>query len=135
MRFKSREEKLRYKIIEELKKESPNTDRFAKIFEEFEKDNINTISKLKKVKKVTIKKISGALRQSINAHGPITKNLIGSATKRIYGSLLELEEDKETTSKNKVIELIFALLVLLILFMYFSCIIIYYLFFLNTNGH
>ena len=33
------------------------------------------------------RKIMGALRSSIDAHGPITKELIGSATKRIVGTI------------------------------------------------
>ena len=46
------------------------------------------IEKLKKEKLYETKRISGALKQTINAHGPITSLLIGSATKRIYGALL-----------------------------------------------
>ena len=38
--------------------------------------------------KMWIQKIvCGALKGAINAHGPITKNLVGSAGKRISGSL------------------------------------------------
>lgn len=62
---------------------------------QFEKDNLETINKLKKKKKVEVNKINGGLKQAINAHGPITKELIGSASKRIYGSLLS-----NTTKKS-----------------------------------
>jgi hypothetical protein len=55
----------------------------------YEKDNIDTIEKLKRVRKIELNKINGALKQTINAHGPITKELIGSASKRIHGALLD----------------------------------------------
>ena len=64
--------------------------------DEYEKDNLATIEKLKKEKQVDTKKINGALKQAINAHGPITKVLIGSATKRIYGALLDSNKPKQT---------------------------------------
>jgi hypothetical protein len=64
--------------------------------DEYEKDNVDTIEKLKRDKKVELNKINGALRQTINAHGDITKILIGSASKRIYGSLLTSEKPKQT---------------------------------------
>jgi hypothetical protein len=54
--------------------------------DKYEKNNLETIKKLKKQKKTTIK--NGGLKQTINAHGPITKELIGSASKRIYGLLM-----------------------------------------------
>jgi hypothetical protein len=56
--------------------------------DDYERDNLATIDKLKKGKSVDAKKINGALKQSINAHGPITKQLIGSATKRVLGALV-----------------------------------------------
>jgi hypothetical protein len=86
--LKTRSGKLRHKIEGELKAETPNVDNIMVAVEEFQKDNIDTIEKLKKKKQVELKKINGALKQTINAHGPITKILIGSASKRIYGSLL-----------------------------------------------
>ena len=63
--------------------------------DEYEKDNLDTIQKLKRYKKVELNKINGALKQSINAHGAITKILIGSASKRIYGALLD-NQPKQT---------------------------------------
>jgi hypothetical protein len=64
-------------------------DEIVELFEKFEDENLQTIQKLNRHKTIEAKKISGALRQTINVHGPITKVLIGSATKRIYGALLE----------------------------------------------
>jgi len=64
-------------------------EKILKAIDEYEKDNLETIEKFKKQKLVDTKRINGALKQTINAHGPITKVLIGSATKRVYGALLE----------------------------------------------
>ena len=56
-----------------------------------------TIEKLRRAKKVETNKIKGALKSTIQAHGAITMVLIGSATKRIYGSLLA---DSNTQKEN-----------------------------------
>jgi len=87
--LKSRRGRLEKKIEEELLKPDPILKNIIDYIDEYETDNLNTIEKLKRVKKIEMARINGALRQSINAHGPITKELIGSASKRIYGSLLE----------------------------------------------
>ena len=59
------------------------------VFDVYQEDNLDTIEKLKRDKVYDTKRISGALKQTINAHGPITAQFIGSATKRIYGALLD----------------------------------------------
>lgn len=41
------------------------------------------------------KMVVGSLREAIRAHGPITKLLIGSAAKRITGTLLAEEKKNE----------------------------------------
>jgi len=87
--LKTRKERLRHKILEELLKDNPNVDKIIYIIEEYESDNINTIEKLKRDKRIELNRINGALKQTINAHGAITKELIGSTAKRIYGSLLD----------------------------------------------
>lgn len=94
--LKTRQGRLAEKIKNELSQPQPSIDAILKHVTEFEKENIETIEKLKKEKSVEAKKISGALKQTINAHGPITKSLIGSATKRIYGALLVNDNKKET---------------------------------------
>ncbi len=89
--FKSRRAKLKAMIgfiLEEKKLTQTEIDYLMLAIDDYEKDNLNTIEKLKKEKFYETKRISGALKQTINAHGPITALLIGSATKRIYGSLL-----------------------------------------------
>ena len=92
--FKTRNGKLRNKLVNNfLNKKITDKDIESMMFmvDEYEKANLSTIDKLKKDKLRESKRISGALKQTIDAHGPITKELIGSATKRIYGSLLQDE--------------------------------------------
>jgi hypothetical protein len=84
--FTDRKTKLRKKIESCLT--ASDIDGILKAVDEYEKDNLSTIEKLKRNKQIELNRINGALKQTINAHGPITKVLIGSATKRIYGSLL-----------------------------------------------
>lgn len=88
-KLKTRKGRLKDKIIYELKQEEPNIDVILKHIEQYEKDNLETIDKLKRKRVLDAKRISGGLRQTINVHGPITKVLIGSATKRIIGALLD----------------------------------------------
>ena len=88
-KLKTRKGRLKDKIIYELKQEEPNIDIILQHIEQYEKDNLETIDKLKRKRVLDAKRISGALKQTINVHGPITKVLIGSATKRIHGALLD----------------------------------------------
>jgi len=92
--FKSRKDKL--KSVLEYKFNGKLTDNDINdiliVFDTYQKDNLDTIEKLKREKIYETKRISGALKQTINAHGPITKQFIGSATKRVYGSLLNNEK-------------------------------------------
>mgnify|MGYP003647068505 CR=1 FL=1 len=67
---------------------------------------------LKRVRQLELNKINGALRQTIDAHGDINKVLIGSAAKRIWGSLLDSEQfklKKKISIKTFVIGLFFGL--------------------------
>lgn len=101
--LKTRQGRLTEKIKLELSKPQPNLDIILKYVNDFEKENLKTIEKLKKQKSVEAKKINGALRQTINAHGPITKELIGSASKRILGSLMVNTIDKKETLTQKIL--------------------------------
>jgi hypothetical protein len=85
--IRTRKGRLEQKLVNEFSKK--DIEQLIAIFDEYEKDNLNTIEKLRRVKKIELNKINGALRQTINAHGPITMQLIGSCSKRIYGSLLD----------------------------------------------
>jgi len=86
--LKTRRGKLSDKIKNELETKNPKLDNILNIIDVYEKNNLESIDKLRKEKLYETKRISGALKQTINAHGPITALLIGSATKRIHGSLL-----------------------------------------------
>ena len=85
-------------ILSGLPSPEPEVSKILDAVDDFESANLATIDKLKKKKKITSNRINGALKQSINAHGPITKLLIGSASKRIHGSLLTDEPEKEKIS-------------------------------------
>ena len=93
--LKTRRGKLEENIRVEMGKKFPNIELILKYIDEYEKDNLDTIEKLKRDKVLETNRINGALKQSINAHGPITKLLIGSATKRIYGALLETKKESK----------------------------------------
>lgn len=89
--FRTREEKLKNKLDGLLLNKTitqNDIDKTIEIVKGYEKNNLDTIEQLKKDKLFDTKKINGALKQTINAHGPITIDIIGSATKRIYGALL-----------------------------------------------
>jgi transcriptional regulator NrdR family protein len=101
--MKTRKTRLREKITFELNKPEPNIEYILSCVDEYEKFNLLTIKKLKRKKEVDTRKINGAIKQTINAHGPITKDLISSATKRIYGALLTDEKENIIT---KIIKLV-----------------------------
>lgn len=101
-KFKTRKGRLENKIKSEMEKEFPKYDNIISAVDAYQKDNTDTIDKLKKDKKADMNKINGALKQTINAHGPITKQLIGSAGKRIYGSLILNPNQQEKKKPTKV---------------------------------
>lgn len=86
--FRTRKSKLKDQLTQELARPIPNLNKILDCIDEYEKNNLETIKKLKRKKVVYLRKIHGALKQTIDAHGPITINFIGSAGKRIYGNLL-----------------------------------------------
>jgi hypothetical protein len=90
--LRTRRGKLKKSLEEELAKGTPTLENVLEIIDTYETENLATIKKLKRGKEVTTKRINGALKQTINAHGPITKQYLSSATKRIYGSILLPEE-------------------------------------------
>lgn len=105
MILKSRRARLLDKIKIELAKGNPSEESIMVLFDEYEKDNNDLIVKLKKDRRVTAKRINGALKQTINAHGPITKLLIGSASKRIIGALIDTNI-KPKYDKKKIIRIV-----------------------------
>jgi len=100
--LKTRGGKLENTIKQELDKQKPDLNVIMDSIHEYEKSNLATIEKLKRDKKVETNRINGALKQTIQAHGPITMALIGSATKRIYGSILSDEKIQEESYINKL---------------------------------
>lgn len=101
--IKSRRGNLISKLSAELNKKTIRQESILSIIDEYEKNNLETINKLKKERLNETKRISGALKQTINAHGNITPKLIGSATKRIYGALLKDENNKIKREGFKII--------------------------------
>lgn len=93
--LKTRKGKLKAKLESNMLASDEEIELILSAVDEYEKDNLDTIDKLRRERHVDTKKINGALRQSINAHGPITMLLIGSATKRIVGSMMD-NKPKET---------------------------------------
>jgi len=94
-KLRTRKGRLEQKIKEELGKENPNIEKILNSVDDYEKDNLDTIDKLKREKRADLNKINGALKQTINAHGPITKTLIGSASKRVYGSIMANPNERD----------------------------------------
>lgn len=86
--FMSRKDKLKRGIKQELSNPVPNIRNILSIIDQYEKNNLDTINKLRREQILTIKRINGGLKATIKAHGAIGKELINSASKRIYGSLL-----------------------------------------------
>ena len=98
--LRTRKGKLKDKISYELDKPNPDIEVILTYIDDYEKANLDTITKLKKGKTVELNRINGGLKQCINAHGPITKELIGSTGKRIYGALLD---DKKESFLRRLI--------------------------------
>jgi|ERR1035437_2743421 hypothetical protein len=76
-------------ILEEI-----SMERILKAIDEYEKDNLETIEKLRRERSYDAKKINGAIKQFLHAHPVMTKLLIGSLTKRILGALTEPNKKK-----------------------------------------
>ena len=93
---------------------TPSTEKILEAVEVFEEDNLATIAKFKKKKQIEIKRINGAIKQTLQAHPVITKELTGSLSKRIYGALLtnknEVKESKRYSIKSILIGFILGLI-------------------------
>jgi hypothetical protein len=97
--LKTRRGKLYNKIKNELSKNEVNIDVILNYVDQYEKDNLNSIEKLKRLRTLETKKINGAIKQFLNVHPTLTKVLVSSLSKRIYGALLE---DKKYQKDNKI---------------------------------
>ena len=99
--LKTRGGKLENTIKQELTKAQPDLTVIMDSVYEYEKSNLATIDKLKRDKKVETNRINGAIKNFLNAHPVLTKELIGSLTKRIYGSILSDEKKESFINKLK----------------------------------
>ena len=115
-RIVTRKGKLENKVRDELAKEFPKLGPILDAVDTFHKDNLATIDKLKKKKQIEAKRINGALKQCINSHGPITKLLIGSASKRIYGALLSNHNEEEKKKKVSVKSMLIGAAIITVLY-------------------
>ena len=90
------------KIISKIKELSVDVDanEIFNLFTKYEETNIKIIDKLNRTRIVEKNRIKGALKQTIDAHGPIDMKLIGSATKRISGALISNIEVKPKPNLN-----------------------------------
>lgn len=114
-KLKTRKGRLEHSIRKELESEDPKIENIVSAVESYQKDNIDTIEKLKKKKRVDLNKINGALKQTINAHGPITKVLIGSASKRIYGAIMENPNEKRDRMRFSIRDILIGIAISTIL--------------------
>ena len=93
----TREGILMHNIRYELASSKPNPDKILAHIKQYEKKNLETIEKLRRERQIEANKIKGALKATIQVHGPITMVLLSSAIKRIMGSLLV---DPNTQKQN-----------------------------------
>lgn len=89
--MRNKYDKLKLEIQELRDSNELTNDGIIDLFKKYEISNLNHIKKLNKRRSFEHNRIKGGLRQTINAHGPITKELIPSATKRISGALITNE--------------------------------------------
>lgn len=102
--------------IKSILGDSDNVHEVFNLFIKYEESNLKTIDKLSKERLVERNRIKGALKQTINAHGPINMQLIGSATKRISGALITSKKSNPNPNFNSFIwGLIFGSLIVLLL--------------------
>lgn len=88
--------KLSNSIKHVMKNPEATLEDYIAVFEKYEKNNLTKLKKLRRDNYTTAKRVSGALKSCIDAHGPITKLLIGSATKRVVGALLENPNEQKS---------------------------------------
>lgn len=50
------------------------------------------------------KAVVGGLKQAIKAHGPITSALMGSAAKRIIGSIEKIKQKQKDSSEIEILK-------------------------------
>jgi len=111
---KTRRDKLVCCVDDELNNAYPNIDSILNCVDVYEKNNLDIIDKCNRVRKIDSNRVSGAIKQTINSHGSITKQLIGSTTKRILGAMLENNTEIKTEKKINGFLIMFSIITLLI---------------------
>jgi hypothetical protein len=107
MTLKTKKNKLKHDLEFILKQKYPSNLELSlliAVYEEYQKNNLDEIKRLNRKRLIDSRRISGAIKSTIKVHGPITMNLIGSATKRILGSLLTTELIKKENIIKKLIK-------------------------------
>ena len=95
----ARDKKLRYKLETYILNKTVSENEINIIIglvRDYEADNINTIEHLMRERVIESNRIKGAIKQFLNNHPVLTRELIGSLTKRIMGSLLSNKPKKES---------------------------------------
>lgn len=104
--FKSRRDKLKNTIEFEINSVQPDINYILTAVDNYEKDNLKTIKTLKRKKTITLRKINGAIKSFLTAHPILTKQLIGSLGKRIYGNLLNPSIEPKISKRELNIKLL-----------------------------
>lgn len=87
------------RIIEKVEAGTAGHTMITNMLDSLVRDRDNRIKRLEsrvkpRVFNMTVKIINGALKDCIRNHGPITKEWIGSASKRIYQNCVQVDEQK-----------------------------------------
>ena len=101
-KFRSRKGKLELGIEDELSLDEPSVENILKLVDNYEKDNLDTIEKLKRGKSLELKRINGALKQTIGwgrsplAGAAVVTSGITTAAFRMVGPIYGNEVGLET---------------------------------------
>jgi hypothetical protein len=101
----SRDKKLQYKLETYIlnKTITPNEiNMIIGFVRDYEADNISTIDNLMRERVIESNRIKGAIKQFLHHHPVLTKELIGSLSKRIMGSLVTNKKVKKETLIDKI---------------------------------
>lgn len=87
------------RIIEKIEAGTADHTMITGMLDSLVRERDNHIARLEtrlkpRVFNMTMKIINGALKDCIKSHGPITKEWVGSASKRIYRSCIQVDEQK-----------------------------------------
>lgn len=101
----NREKKLKYQLETHFLNKTISEQDITLIInfvKTYEVDNLNLIDNLMRDRVIESNRIKGAIKQFLNNHPVLTKELIGSLTKRIQGALLSNKPPKKQTLIDKI---------------------------------